>query len=87
MVTPALDDCGVRGVMRAAALALAADAGIDAEVRDVDPAELDDADEVFVTSALRGVAAVDRIGEQRFPAPGPITERLIAAHSRLAGMP
>lgn len=53
---------------------------IPAELRFAEiPFSLEDlfaADEVFVTSALRGVSAVGAVGEQNFIAPGPITARL-----------
>ena len=33
-------------------------------------------DEVFLSNSVRGIMAVGRWGEARFPAPGPVTRRL-----------
>ena len=55
LLTPALDRCGVAGVMRAAVLETAAAAGVETAVGDVDGARLAAADELFVTNALIGL--------------------------------
>src|SRR5687767_12103348 len=53
--TPSLARCGIKGVMRRAVLEAARTLGIRAEERDLSPAELAGADEVFVTNALFGI--------------------------------
>lgn len=70
LLTPALDECGVAGVARAEVMAR----------REVTVARLtwDDvmrADEVFLTSSLRGILPVSRIDTQAF-APGAVARAL-----------
>jgi 4-amino-4-deoxychorismate lyase len=64
VVTPALDQCGIAGVMRAAIIDTLGAAGVPCQVREVAPQELQEADEVFLTNALIGVWPVTGIGEQ-----------------------
>ena len=81
LVTPALTRCGVAGVMRAALIAALAAAGLAVHERDVDPAELAAAGELFLSNALIGVWPVRRLGARAWP-PGPIARRaqaLVAA--------
>lgn len=77
VVTPALTRAGVAGVMRAALLDAWHDAGVPVEVRDVDPAELEGASELFLTNALIGVWPVASL-EGRVYAPGPVARRAAA---------
>jgi 4-amino-4-deoxychorismate lyase len=77
LATPSLARCGVRGVMRRAVLEAARQLGIRVEERDMAPAELLDADEVFVTNSLFGIWPVTTLENRRF-ARGPTTERLMA---------
>lgn len=74
--TPALDQCGVRGVLRSRIIELAAELDIPHQQLSVRPVDLDDADELFVCNSIIGIwparmAASDRI------CPGPITRRLM----------
>jgi 4-amino-4-deoxychorismate lyase len=55
LVTPALERCGVKGVMRRVILEAAPPSGLTAVERDLTALELLDADEVFVTNALFGI--------------------------------
>lgn len=66
-VTPLLDECGVAGVCRAALLD-APDAGR-IEVRALKRAEVERADEVVLTNAVRGVRAVANLAGRQL-APG-----------------
>jgi 4-amino-4-deoxychorismate lyase len=75
--TPSLARCGIKGVMRRAVLEAARTLGIRAEERDLSPAELAGADEVFVTNALFGIWPVTDLDGRRF-AVGPLTARLMA---------
>lgn len=77
LVTPMLSDCGIAGVARRAVLRTAADLRLGTEERDVGPDEVSTADELFATSSLRGIAPVRRLEQHEFPAPGPVTGRLI----------
>lgn len=76
LITPDLADCGVAGTMRRRVLALAQALGLDTAVRRVEIGEVEVADEVFVTNAVRGLAPVAMIADRRLPAPGPLTRRL-----------
>lgn len=73
--TPAIDLCGVAGVMRRVVLREAARAGIEATERALWPADLATATEVFLTNARVGIWPVARI-EARALTPGPVTRRL-----------
>ncbi|MFW5970318.1 MAG: aminodeoxychorismate lyase, partial [Halofilum sp. (in: g-proteobacteria)] len=66
LVTPALDECGVNGVMRRQVLEAARLSGIDTEVRRVEPDEVARAAAVFVTNALRGIVPVERIDDLHY---------------------
>jgi len=67
LVTPPVDRCGVAGVARAEVLA----AG-DIEIRHLAPHELVAADEVFLTSAVRGILPVRAFAGRTWQ-PGPVT--------------
>lgn len=58
LLTPAVDECGVAGVMRRAVLAFARERGIEAAEVRLDVAGLLAAEEVFVTNALIGARAL-----------------------------
>ena len=75
--TPSLTRCGIKGVMRRVVLEAARTLGIRAEERDVTPAELQSADEVFMTNSLFGIWPVTSLDGRRFSV-GPTTERLMA---------
>jgi 4-amino-4-deoxychorismate lyase len=70
-LTPSLERCGVKGVMRAAVLKAAAAAGVTVAERDVTLADLEHASELFVTNALIGAWPVRRLGGRDF-AIGPV---------------
>jgi branched-chain amino acid aminotransferase len=84
--TPSLAVGILDGVTRAKVLALARGAGLPArELTFVAPQDLRTADEVFLTSAVRGILPVTtvdgvRIGDGRC---GPVTRRLLALYQRL----
>ena len=63
-ITPALTRCGVAGVLRGLILERAPAATV--EVRDMLPAELERATEVFVCNSVRGVRPVRRIGQRDY---------------------
>ena len=73
--TPAIDLCGVAGVMRRVVLREAARAGIRATECELWPADLAAATEVFLTNARVSIWPVARV-EERTLAPGPVTRRL-----------
>ena len=80
-VTPALDRCGVAGVLRAELL----QALPRAEVRDLPLHECLEADELFLCSGVRGILPVQAVADKVF-APGPVA-RAMQAHWRELGFP
>lgn len=55
LVTPALERCGVKGVMRRVVLETASRVGLKASERELVTADLASADELFVTNAVFGI--------------------------------
>jgi len=83
LLTPAIRDCGVAGVMRGVVLAAAREAGIDTEILDVRLVDFSAADEVFLTNAITGVRPVGEIlGLRRYAAPGDVTRILLERTAR-----
>ena len=74
--TPGLSRCGVAGVMRARVLAEAATLGIPSEECRLGVADLETADELFLTNSVIGIWPVRRFAGRDFAAPGPLTTRL-----------
>ncbi|MET0499639.1 MAG: aminodeoxychorismate lyase [Steroidobacteraceae bacterium] len=77
ILTPDLRFCGVRGVMRGEVLRLAREQGIAAREMALWPQDVDSADEIFITNAVRGVRSVTSVGARHW-APGPITQVIAA---------
>lgn len=75
LLTPAVTRCGVAGVTRERILELAAAAGLAAEVRDIAPEELEQADEVLLCNSLIGIWPVTRVESLDYPV-GDITRQL-----------
>jgi branched-chain amino acid aminotransferase len=73
--TPALGVGLLPGITRARLLRLAAAAGIPAEEAELYPADLRAADELFLTSSIRGVLPIARLDDRDLPV-GPVTRRL-----------
>jgi 4-amino-4-deoxychorismate lyase len=76
LLTPQISDCGVSGVMRELVLRTAARAGIEVEVGDFTLADLERADEVFLTNAVRGIRPVGCVENLKTFVPGPVIARL-----------
>jgi 4-amino-4-deoxychorismate lyase len=76
LLTPALDRCGIRGVMRRVVLETAADIGLAAEERDLTLADLSSAAELFMTNSLFGIWPVERLDDRHFR-PGDTTRDLM----------
>jgi branched-chain amino acid aminotransferase len=75
IATPRLVDGALPGVTRARALECCAELGLDASQRSVAVSEVLAADEIFVTSSLRGIVGVTRLDGQAL-AIGPVTTRI-----------
>lgn len=82
--TPRLDRCGVAGVMRRTVLRAAGVAGIEAQECSLRAADLQSAQEVFLTNALMGIHPVRDV-DGRPLMPGPVTRRLQEELARLLG--
>jgi branched-chain amino acid aminotransferase len=87
--TPPLAAGILEGVTRGVVLALARAEGIPVDETVLRPEELEGADEVFLTSTMREILPVVRVGAHTVGAgrSGPVTERLHRAFRRLAGGP
>ena len=72
LLTPRLDRCGVRGVVRSQVLA---EYGARCEQRRIMVDMLREADEIFVCNSVRGIVPVTAIDEQEY-AIGPVTREL-----------
>lgn len=72
LLTPRMDRCGVRGVVRAMLLK---ELKSRCELRRVSMAMLAEADEVFACNAIRGIVPLRRIGDLRWLV-GPVTREL-----------
>lgn len=72
MLTPRLDRCGVRGVMRAEILKAFASR---CEQRRISLDMLQEADEVFLCNSVRGIMPISRIEDWRYNL-GPVTARV-----------
>ncbi len=84
LATPGLVDGALPGVTRGRALECAADLALVVAQRLVTVSEVLAADEIFVTSALRGVVGVTRLDERGLPV-GPVTTRIAERYVQLMG--
>ena len=75
LVTPLLDRCGIKGVMRSILIEGAQDLGLDVSECRLSIEELENADEVFLSNSVIGLWPVRRI-ERRTYAIGSITRRI-----------
>ncbi len=84
VVTPPLAAGILEGVTRNIVLALAGEAGLPVREEALRPADLAGADEVFITSTVREIVSVVRLGDRTLGAgrPGPVAARLHAAFRR-----
>jgi 4-amino-4-deoxychorismate lyase len=76
LFTPPLTRCGVHGVMRRLVMERAADVGLELVERELELAELERSEELFVTNAVAGIRPVARLDEWQFEV-GPHTRALM----------
>lgn len=76
LATPPVDDRILPGTARAAVLALAADLGVEAAERRLTLADLRAADDVFLTSSVRGIRPARTLAGRPLEPAGDLTERL-----------
>lgn len=74
--TPALDGCGVAGVMRDKILACVTALGLPVRIETRPWKALVEADEAFVSNSLIGIWPLRSLAQRQWPAPGPVTARL-----------
>jgi branched-chain amino acid aminotransferase len=81
LTTPTLTTGILAGITRQRVIELARAAGLAAGEGDLYPDDLRAADEVFITSSIRGVMPVSQVDDRTIStgAPGPITTQLMAA--------
>ncbi len=77
LITSDLRYCGIRGVMRGRVIVAAIEAGIEVEEQPLWTTDLEAADEVFITSAIRGIRPVARLDARKWPT-GNVTRELAA---------
>jgi 4-amino-4-deoxychorismate lyase len=82
LVTPGLARSGVAGIIREAVIELAKVLGIECAVRAVPLAELDQAEEIFLTNSVIGIWPVKAISARKF-VPRAMTTRMQAALSEM----
>jgi branched-chain amino acid aminotransferase len=89
LATPPLEAGILEGVTRRVVLNLASQLGIPAAERPLLPEDLLGADEAFLTSTIREVLPITRVGERPVGAgaPGPVTLRLLSAFRERARKP
>ena len=87
--TPPLAAGILEGVTRAVVLRLARAEGLPVDEVPLRPEDLERADELFITSTVREILPVTRLGDGAVGGgrPGPITYRLHQAFRRIAGGP
>jgi branched-chain amino acid aminotransferase len=82
LITPAIGVGLLVGITRHRILELAGAAGIPITEAALSAGELLAADEVFITSSVRGVMPIGRIDDRILPAPGPITSELMRRYDQ-----
>jgi 4-amino-4-deoxychorismate lyase len=75
LVTPDLRFCGVLGIMRAEVLRAARDLGIAVSEEPLWPHDVEAANELFITNAVRGIRSATELGALRWSA-SPVADRL-----------
>lgn len=75
LVTPRLDRCGVAGIVREVVLEAAGDMGIPVSEARVTVADLETAEELFLSNSLIGIWPIRRVGQRRLPV-GPLAVRI-----------
>jgi branched-chain amino acid aminotransferase len=89
LLTPPLTAGILEGVTRGVVLRLARSQGLPSREVVLTPADLETADEIFITSTAREILPVTRLGDRVIGdgRPGPVTARLHRAFRELAGGP
>lgn len=83
--TPGLDGPIVPGIMRGLVLDMAPALGLSIREGDLSGRDLEQAEEIFLTNAVRGIIPVAQAAGRAFEAPGPWTRRLHEANVQWLG--
>lgn len=75
LATPALDGCGVAGVVRAGLITAAGESGTECRIRPLSRRAVETADEAFLCNSVIGIWPIRAIGTGALAAPGPLTRR------------
>ncbi len=78
LLTPDLSNSGVAGIMRDVIQEIAHKNHIPLEIGYYLPADINNADELFISNSLIGIWPVRQLEQQHYPV-GPITQKIIAA--------
>lgn len=81
VTTPALATGLLPGITRQRVMELATEDGISIDEGDLGPDDVREADEVFLTSSIRGVLPVRQVDDRAIAAPGPVTARLMQLYA------
>jgi branched-chain amino acid aminotransferase len=82
LYTPALEIGLLAGITRQRVIELARDDGLEVVEGTLTPDDVRGADEVFITSSIRGVLPIGEVDGKAIAAPGPITSRLMERYAR-----
>ena len=81
LYTPALEIGLLAGITRQRVIELAEVDGLEVEECALSPDELRGADEIFITSSIRGVLPIGEVDGVSIPAPGPLTSRVMRRYA------
>lgn len=83
LLTPSLD-CGLLpGVTREAVMEVARESSVQVREKKIAADTAQEADECFLTNAVRGVYPVSCLGARWLTAPGPVTQLILEAYREL----
>ncbi|MEO0575508.1 MAG: aminodeoxychorismate lyase [Pseudomonadota bacterium] len=74
LLTPALEACGVAGVMRQWVIETASAGSV--EIGSISVAQLRAADEIILTNAVRGIRSASHLADHRLPSASPVADAL-----------
>jgi 4-amino-4-deoxychorismate lyase len=77
LCTPALNECGVSGMMRSKIMAIASSLNMETVVALATQADLVAAEEVFLSNSLIGIWPLRRLEHREWTAPGSVTSALL----------
>lgn len=81
VITPPIEVGLLPGITRQRVLDLAIAHGLQVREQHLSPEDLRDADEVFITSSIRGVLPISEVsGHDLAPAPGPVTSQIMSLY-------